>query len=64
MGAHLHRFIEWVHWKVSACSGGASSTNLLGRCRLYERIETVLRGGAKEGQVGGAAGNWHILRAP
>ena len=34
-GAYLHGFIEWVESKLSACSDGASSTNLLNRCKLY-----------------------------
>ena len=55
MGAYPHRFIEWVDWKLSTCSGSTSSKYLLGRCRLYERIETVLRGGPKEGEGRDAA---------
>ena len=35
-GARLHTFIEWIDEVLLTCSGGASSTNLLGRCRLYD----------------------------
>ena len=40
-GAHVHTFIEWDEPVLLACSGGASSTKLLGRWRMYD-AENIL----------------------
>ena len=54
VGAHHHWFIEGVHPKLSTCSGGTSSKNLLGRCRKYDVDESGCKGEPKEGEGGDA----------
>ena len=63
-GAHLHCFIEGVEAKLSTCSGGASSTHVLGRWRMYERCLRRRKGGPRLPQITLVEVNDHALRVP
>ena len=59
-GAHAHLLIEGVEAKPLTCSGGASSKNLLGRCRKYDVDESSAKGGARSRKVRSVARSEHI----
>ena len=62
-GAHLHRFIEWVHAVLLACSVATCSTHLRHREQMRDVHERVRNGGPRGAKRWGAGTPRHIKSA-